>query len=155
PRSIVEALKAYRHLKGPYVFCRSDGSLLRPGLLKAPLDRALRRAGIARDQGRISWHDLRHSYGSHLAMRGVPLKVIQELMGHATIEMTLRYAHLSPETKQEAVQVLDQPAPIDARPAQQVNSAHGTSDQQLPEDRSAKPASRTAHTRHIDGKNEL
>jgi integrase len=45
------------------------------------------------------------------AMRGVPLKVIQELMGHATIEMTLKYAHLSPETKQHAVQALDQPAP--------------------------------------------
>jgi len=44
-------------------------------------------------------------------MRGVPLKVIQELMGHASMEMTLKYAHLSPETKQNAVQVLDQPAP--------------------------------------------
>jgi site-specific recombinase XerD len=44
------------------------------------------RAGISREQGRIIWHDLRHTYGSHLAMRGVPLKVIQELMGHATIE---------------------------------------------------------------------
>jgi integrase len=125
PGSIVDALKAYRHLKGPYVFCQADGSLLTPGLLKAPLDRALRRAGIARDQGRIGWHDLRHTYGSHLAMRGVPLKVIQELMGHATIEMTLKYAHLSPETKQDAVQVLDQPAP------------------------------RTAHGRHMAEKTEL
>jgi len=44
-------------------------------------------------------------------MRGVPLKVIQELMGHASLDMTMRYAHLSPETKQNAVQVLDQPAP--------------------------------------------
>jgi hypothetical protein len=32
-------------------------------------------------------------------------------MGHASIEMTLKYAHLSPETKQNAVQVLDQPPP--------------------------------------------
>jgi site-specific recombinase XerD len=47
-------------------------------------------------EGRIGWHDLRHTYGSHLAMRGVPLKVIQELMGHATIDMTMRYAHLGP-----------------------------------------------------------
>ena len=45
-------------------------------------------------------------------MRGVPLKVIQELMGHASLDMTMRYAHLSPETKQNAVQVLDQPAPV-------------------------------------------
>jgi site-specific recombinase XerD len=52
-----------------------------------------------------------HSYGSHLAMRGVPLKVIQELMGHATIEMTMRYAHLAPEARESAVQQLDRPVP--------------------------------------------
>jgi len=45
-------------------------------------------------------------------MRGVPVKVIQELMGHASIEMTMRYAHLSPEVKEAAVQVLDQPSPV-------------------------------------------
>jgi site-specific recombinase XerD len=39
-------------------------------------------------------------------MRGVPLKVVQELMGHAAIEMTMRYAHLSPESKREAVKLL-------------------------------------------------
>lgn len=44
-------------------------------------------------------------------MRGVPLKVIQELMGHASIEMTMRYAHLSPDVKNAAVQVLDTAAP--------------------------------------------
>lgn len=42
-------------------------------------------------------------------MKGVPLKVTQELMGHATIEMTMRYAHLSPETRKQAVAVLDAP----------------------------------------------
>ena len=45
-------------------------------------------------------------------MRGVPLKVIQELMGHVTIEMTERYAHLSPDTRREAVSVLDRPLPL-------------------------------------------
>lgn len=111
PASLVAALKAHRHLRGPFVFCQADGEPLTPGLLKWPLERALRKAGIARDVGYIGWHDLRHTYGSHLAIRGVPLKVIQELMGHASIEMTLKYAHLSPETKQHAVQVLDQPHP--------------------------------------------
>jgi len=111
PRSLVDTLKAIRHLRGPYVFCQVDGEPLTPGMLKRPLDRALQRAGIAREVGRVGWHDIRHTYGSHLAMRGVPLKVIQEEMGHASIEMTLKYAHLSPETKQNAVQVLDQPPP--------------------------------------------
>ncbi|WP_350102367.1 tyrosine-type recombinase/integrase [Myxococcus sp. SDU36] len=44
-------------------------------------------------------------------MRGIPLKVIQELMGHATIDMTMRYAHLSPEARESAVQALDRPMP--------------------------------------------
>jgi integrase len=127
PPSVVKALKALRHLKGPYVFCREDGAPFTPGHLKHPLTRALRRAGISREHGQIGWHDLRHTYGSHLAMRGVPIKVIQELMGHATLEMTLKYAHLSPETKRAAVQVLDEPAP--AAPS---------------------VSAETAHTRHID-----
>ncbi|WP_410477883.1 tyrosine-type recombinase/integrase [Myxococcus sp. MxC21-1] len=41
-----------------------------------------------REEGITGWHDLRHTYGSHLAMKVVPLKIIQELMGRATIDMT-------------------------------------------------------------------
>ena len=55
-------------------------------------------------------HVLRHAFASHLAMRGVPLKAVQELLGHATIEMTMRYAHLAPTVKREAVAQLDLPA---------------------------------------------
>jgi len=40
-------------------------------------------------------------------MLGVPLKHVQEYLGHATIEMTMRYAHLSPNAKREALQLLD------------------------------------------------
>lgn len=103
----MDALKAHRHLRGPYVFCEENGGRLTPGKMGAPLRRALRAAGITREVGRIGWHDLRHTYGSHLAMKGVPLRVIQELMGHATIGMTERYAHLSPDINHEAVKVLD------------------------------------------------
>ncbi|QDE93647.1 integrase [Myxococcus xanthus] len=121
PLSVVAALKGHRHLRGAYVFCQEDGQPLTSGLMRRPLERCLRRANIHREQGHISWHDLRHTYGSHLAMRGVPLKVIQELMGHATIDMTMRYAHLSPETRENAVQQLDQPSPF-----QQAASGHAT-----------------------------
>jgi site-specific recombinase XerD len=40
-------------------------------------------------------------------MRGAPLKVIQELLGHTTITVTMRYAHLSPDVKRDAVKLLD------------------------------------------------
>lgn len=125
PTSVVDALKGHRHLRGPYVFCQQDGQPLTDGLMKLPLQRALRQAGICREQGRIGWHDLRHTYGSHLAMRGVPLKVIQELMGHATIEMTMRYAHLAPEARESAVQQLDRPVPqLHAAPGRDAGGAH-------------------------------
>jgi site-specific recombinase XerD len=42
-------------------------------------------------------------------MRGAPLKAIQELLGHATIQMTMRYAHLAPEVARDAVRLLDEP----------------------------------------------
>ncbi len=63
---------------------------------------ALERANIID----FHWHDLRHTFGSRLAMAGVDLVTIQQLMGHKTLEMTLRYAHLAPEHKAAAVEVL-------------------------------------------------
>ena len=52
------------------------------------------------------FHDLRHTYGSRLAMAGVPLLTIAELMGHANPNMTKRYAHLCPSHLKQAVYVL-------------------------------------------------
>jgi site-specific recombinase XerD len=72
-----------------------------------PLMRAYRAAGLRP----IGWHTGRHTFASHLAMRGVPLKVIQELLGHASIVTTQRYAHLAPHVARDAVKLLDR-API-------------------------------------------
>lgn len=100
------ALKSHRHLRGELVFCNEDGSMLSKGQCRHPLWRACRHAGLRR----VGWHALRHSFASHLVMRGQPLKAVQELLGHTTIEMTMRYAHLSPDVRRAAVEVLDRPA---------------------------------------------
>jgi integrase len=49
------------------------------------------------------WHDLRHSFASRLTMLGVPLKQVQELMGHSSIVVTARYSHLAPAFAGDAV----------------------------------------------------
>lgn len=98
-------LKAHRHLRGQYVFCNGNGVMWTKGEAKGPLWKACRKAGLRT----ISWHVLRHTFASHLVMRGAPLKAVQELLGHSTIQMTMRYAHLGPEIVRDAVKLLDQP----------------------------------------------
>jgi site-specific recombinase XerD len=53
------------------------------------------------------WHDLRHTFASRLAMSGENLRTVQELMGHKTISMTMKYSHLSPSHLKDAVGRLD------------------------------------------------
>lgn len=62
----------------------------------------LKDAGIAQ----FRWHDMRHDFASKLVMKGVPLNTVRELCGHTDMNTTLRYAHLAPEHKAEAIAVL-------------------------------------------------
>jgi len=71
--------------------------------MEAALRFACKRAGLRR----IGSHVLRHTFCSHLAMRGAPPKGIQELAGHSTLAMTLRYMHLAPIALREAIELLN------------------------------------------------
>jgi integrase len=101
-KQALETLKSHPR-RGELVFCTPGGEMLTKGATKWPLYSACKRAGLRR----IGWHVARHTFASHLIMRGVPIRTVQELLGHSTIEMTTRYAHLSPEARRDAVQVLD------------------------------------------------
>jgi integrase len=54
----------------------------------------------------LHFHDLRHTFASHLVMNGVGLTTVKEFLGHKSIQMTLRYAHLSQPHKRKAVENL-------------------------------------------------
>ncbi|MDP7504601.1 MAG: tyrosine-type recombinase/integrase [Nitrospinota bacterium] len=105
-------LKKHRHLRGDFVFCTEDGKMLTISSCKWPIWQASKRAGLRR----VGWHVLRHSFASHLVVRGASIKAVQELLGHADIKMTMRYAHLSPDARRDAVRLLDDHGTIAALP---------------------------------------
>ena len=90
-----ELLKLPRY--GEYVFSNPDG---RPfSDVSSSFRSAVKAAGI-RD---FTFHDTRHTCASHLVMSGAGLQTVQEILGHKSIRMTMRYSHLSMTYKQEAV----------------------------------------------------
>jgi integrase len=101
-----DALAAHRHTRGERVFCDGQGRPLTTGVMASQLARMCRLAGLRT----IGWHVMRHSFASHLVMRGVAIRAVQELMGHASIVITQRYAHLAPHVSQNAVRLLDAPS---------------------------------------------
>jgi len=59
------------------------------------------------DGHELCWHTLRHTFASRLVIAGVPLNAVQQLMGHRSIQMVMRYAHLAPDHLKNAVHLLD------------------------------------------------
>jgi integrase len=98
---VFREVRQENQLKSPYVFADSKGR--RYYEVKRSFASACRKAGIED----FRFHDLRHTFASHLVMKGVSLKAVQELLGHADLKMTMRYAHLSKAHLQEAVAVLN------------------------------------------------
>jgi integrase len=100
---LAAALKGHRHLRSPRVLSLPDGKPMhRDHVIKA-IRGAQRTAGLKQ----AGVHILRHTFCSHLAMRGAPARAIQELAGHADLTTTQRYMHLSPAATEEAIRLLD------------------------------------------------
>jgi integrase len=100
---LASALKAARHLRSARVLCLPDGeAITRDRVIKA-IRGSQRVAGLPH----AGVHVLRHSFCSHLAMKGAPARAIQELAGHADLSTTQRYMHLSPAATEDAIRLLD------------------------------------------------
>jgi integrase len=100
---LATALREHRHLRSRRVLCRADGSTLSADVVKHHVERAAKRAGL--NQNGV--HRLRHTFCSHLAMRGAPARAIQELAGHKDLITTQRYMHLSPAALDSAIRLLE------------------------------------------------
>lgn len=82
---------------------RPDSSPVAENPMTRALHRACKRSGVRP----IGWHTLRHTFASQLVSESVPLLAVKDLLGHSTIAMTMRYAHLAPSTLRSAIDVLE------------------------------------------------
>jgi site-specific recombinase XerD len=102
--AIIDVLLEQRKMSpGRYVFCQENGEKLNKSKVRRTFERAMREAGIDSSDFKI----LRHTYASHLVMRGVDIRTVQKLLGHHSIKMTEKYSHLAPDHLQSVANYLD------------------------------------------------
>lgn len=105
-----------RPLSKDFVFVHDDASRV---IGHRWFEEAAEEAGLD-----ICWYEpTRHTFASRLAMAGVDLRTIADLMGHSTIQMTMRYAHLAPQHQLDAVERLA--LPTDTRTDTSENRSQG------------------------------
>ena len=101
-----DALVEHRHLRGPNILWTQLGTRPCAHTIRAWLNHVQTTIGYAE----TGPHVLRHTFCSNLAMLGKPIRVIQELAGHATIKTTERYMHLAPAAARDAIEGLRRPS---------------------------------------------
>ncbi|MFO0737577.1 MAG: tyrosine-type recombinase/integrase [Labilithrix sp.] len=100
------ALTAHRHLKGDRVLYTDAGETVTAKVLQKWMAKAQRRANVKATGG---LHILRHTFCSHLAMKGAPALSIQKLAGHEDLQTTLGYMHLAVGETDRAIRLLEEP----------------------------------------------
>ena len=99
---VKEALsKLHRHQDSPFVFCNLKGKTYAD--VRKSFFTACKKSGIIN----FRFHDLRHTFASHLVMKGVDLATVKKLMGHSDIETTMIYSHLAQDHLSDVVSKLD------------------------------------------------
>jgi len=93
-------MKISKNEDSPYIFCNKKG--LPYTDVRKSFFTACSKSGIIN----FRFHDLRHTFASQAVMSGIDLNTVRELLGHKSLEMTLRYSHLSPDHKKRAVDLL-------------------------------------------------
>ena len=86
-----------------FVFPNRNGVRIDNAQVQISFCKALKKSGISD----FHFHDLRHTFASNLVMEGAELNDVRELLGHKKMDMTLRYAHLSPKHKTKVINILD------------------------------------------------
>lgn len=104
-RRLSTALSGNRHLRSSRVLCQDNGKPLTRQMVQSRVKSASRKANLLER----SVHALRHTFCSHLAMRGAPARAIQEAAGHQELGTTQRYMHLSPAALEDAIRLLELP----------------------------------------------
>ena len=98
--AMFKEIRREQELTSPFVFTYAGHRISK---VNNSFHSAMKRAEIQN----FRFHDLRHTFASHLIMKGASLKEVQELLGHKDIKMTMRYAHLAQEHKRNAVNLLN------------------------------------------------
>jgi integrase len=92
-----------KQLNHQFVFCHSNGNPMDPNHIYRFFRMAQNRAGFSR---KLRFHDLRHTYASHFMMNGGSVFDLQKILGHSKIEMSMRYAHFSPDHLRAAIKTV-------------------------------------------------
>ena len=99
---VAAALRKHRHLRSSRVLCLDDGKPITRQGAWSRVRYAAHKANVP-----TGVHILRHTFCSHLVMRGAAMRAVQELVGHQDLTMTQRYSHLSPAPLVDTIRLLE------------------------------------------------